>query len=616
GQGHFLGRIPLTEQVVIATSLAKAFGGGGGVVICADPALAERIRMVGGPYCFSGPLRPGDLGAACASAKLHLSPRFAERQRTLAELVSHANARCREWGVPIIVDNEVPFFFVALGRTEAVHLMAERVAQAGYHVSVAGFPAVPARCGGVRIAVSALHTKRQLDGVFGTVAEELAGVLARVGGSVEELRDAFASARPALDHGGAADPDWSEVGARVHQARPASSIHVEVKASIADVDRDDWDRHLLPHGCISAAAMEMLERVYPADADAPEHAWDIRYALVRDASDRLLAAAPITTSLVKDDFVMAPHVSAALEAKRTADPYLFTSRVVSTGTMLSEGRHMFLRDGPERGAALTALVDTVFALGKEQDASMVMIRDVPDCDRDVRETLMDVGLVPLPMPDVFQLDPGENEASWLETLPHRRYRRVVRKNIEATNLYRTRIVSGEQLSPDEIAWARQLYLNIARKNLELNVFEVPSAVFEGFANSAAWEWVFIHLAPEYGGPACGRPVAVGVCHHPGACYRALVAGIDHQYLWPHPDREISTYRQLLLAVTRRARELGKSALHLGMGAPREKRRFGAQRQGVSVFVRSDDTFQATRLQEFVQGLGHGGGAANGARRLQ
>ncbi|MFY0534289.1 hypothetical protein [Nannocystis pusilla] len=64
--------------------------------------------------------------------------------------------------------------------------------------------------------------------------------------------------------------------------------------------------------------------------------------------DEVVAAAPFTTVLMKDDTFMSAAVSAALERERVADPYLFTSRAVVMGTMASEGEHMFL--APARAA--------------------------------------------------------------------------------------------------------------------------------------------------------------------------------------------------------------------------------------------------------------------------
>ena len=68
GRGSFLATMPLSPRIVLATSLAKAFGCGGGVLVLSDPAERDRIRMGGGTLLFSGPIQPPMLGAALASA--------------------------------------------------------------------------------------------------------------------------------------------------------------------------------------------------------------------------------------------------------------------------------------------------------------------------------------------------------------------------------------------------------------------------------------------------------------------------------------------------------------------------------------------------------------------
>jgi len=600
GRGHFLSRIPLSPRVVFTTSLNKAFSAGGGVLVSTDPALVEHARLVGGPYCFSGPLRPGDLGAAVASARFHLSPQLVERQGLLAERVAQANGLCRELGIPIVVENEVPFFFVALGKGEAVYLMADLLLADGHHVSVSGFPAVPSRRGGIRIALTALHSAEDVEGVFRAVAAHLPRVLGETGTSVDELEAAFRHGRPVFDHDDLEGPDWDRVRSHVEALRQSSSLSVSVADRIEEVDASGWDERLQDAGCISVAALSMLEEAFPRTAARPEQAWTLRYVTVRSAAGEVLAQAPMTRSLCKDDFVMHADVSRAIEARRHEDPYLFTSTVVSTGTMLSEGPHMHLTQGPLRREALLALVEAVFAEQEASGAQVAMFRDVPDEQEDVRQVLMEQGFFPMPMPDIFVGDCSGSEEEWLHRLGKRKYRRVVRKHIEQADLWVSKTVSGSELSHVERRWARELYLNVASKNLDLNVFPLPMSVFDGFAESSAWEWTLLYLPVEHGGPVDGKAVAVGIAGVPGQAYRPFVAGLDYRYLWPTEDSELSTYRRLLLEVTRRARELGKREIHYGMGAPLEKRRFGGRRQHVSAFVRSDDAYAASQLREFAQ----------------
>ena len=82
----------------------------------------------------------------------------------------------------------------------------------------------------------------------------------------------------------------------------------------------------------------------------------------------------------------------------------------------------------------------------------------------------------------------------------------------------------------------------------------------------------------------------------GREYRALYCGVDYDDFL---TGEVNPYRQLLWQLVRRAGELGCERLHLGMGADREKTRFGATASPALALVRADDAYAATRLQEFV-----------------
>ena len=82
GRGSFLSRMPDPDRrVVLATSLNKAFAAGGGVVVFPTREERERVRTTGAPLVFSGPVQPPMLGAALASARIHLSDEIVGLQR-------------------------------------------------------------------------------------------------------------------------------------------------------------------------------------------------------------------------------------------------------------------------------------------------------------------------------------------------------------------------------------------------------------------------------------------------------------------------------------------------------------------------------------------------------
>ena len=100
GRGVALTHLGDSERVVVALSLNKAFSGAGGALALPSDALRRRIRHCGGTMVFSGPIQPPMLGAAVASAKLHLDPSFDGLQAELHERITVAREGIARFDVP------------------------------------------------------------------------------------------------------------------------------------------------------------------------------------------------------------------------------------------------------------------------------------------------------------------------------------------------------------------------------------------------------------------------------------------------------------------------------------------------------------------------------------
>lgn len=158
GRGYALERLPDCSRVVVALSLNKAFSAAGGAIVFPDPALRDRVRMCGGPMVFSGPIQPAMLGAAVASAELHLREEFASMQQRLMLKIDLALDLCESRGVPLASRDRTPIFFVPCGKAERAFAVAERLHAAGIYACVSVFPAVAENAAGVRFTVS-LHNE-------------------------------------------------------------------------------------------------------------------------------------------------------------------------------------------------------------------------------------------------------------------------------------------------------------------------------------------------------------------------------------------------------------------------------------------------------------------------
>ncbi|HEX6910004.1 MAG TPA: aminotransferase class I/II-fold pyridoxal phosphate-dependent enzyme, partial [Longimicrobium sp.] len=303
GRGWFLSRFPLDDRVVLGTSLVKGFAAGGGAFVFASAPERDRVRLCGAPYVFSGPLQPPMLGAALASARVHLSNEIVGLQRTFAERAALTNALLREHDLPLLVRNEGPIFFLRMGRAEAAITVAQRMMDEGWHVTISTYPSVPQRRAGIRLGVTALHTPAEIRGVVEALARHVPRALAEHGTSRDELDDLYRDAVPAEAWGGLRPAAKSaEAPGAIHVRSPLpAGWRVEVADTIAAVGRAEWDACMAGRGASSWEALRMAEGLFGEHQPLPEHRWRFRYVVVRRGDGTPAAATYFSRCLHKDD---------------------------------------------------------------------------------------------------------------------------------------------------------------------------------------------------------------------------------------------------------------------------------------------------------------------------
>ena len=587
GCGHFLSRFAGDERLVVVTSLSKAFAAGGGAIILHDAAIAETARLVGGPYAFSGPMRPGDLGAGVASAQIHLGPDLPLLQRRLFDRVQQMNHRCRALDVPVAIENETPIVFIPIGRADAVFSLAEAVRDDGFHVNVSGFPAVPSGKGGLRVAVSSLHTEAEIEALAQSLAVRLPQVHEAHGLGREDIAAGF---REVLPRFAAPARRATRIEVVPREASPKYS------ASVVDVDAledaGSWDAAVAGLGCIDAATLRAVAATHRPDHPQPEWRWRVRSLVLRDVEQRLVAAAPLTTCMVKDDIFMRAEVSHALERARAEDPYLFTSRVVSLGTMVSEGPHLALPLGPRPGIA-EALVAAMRDVAAQDGATTLVLRDLA-VDHPLAGGLPGLDLVPMRIPasHVLELDAWDGPAAFAASRESSRRRRHVEDVYRHASRFAVEIWDHTTDVPDDALVALHAsYLGLADRNRDINVFTLTVPLLRALLSCGAWSFVVLRHHDAV--------VAWAAMHRAGAHLRPLMCGVDYR---PFVGTGTSPYRQLIGQIIRFAGEHGFTRVHLGMGADYEKDRFGTRTIDNVAWVRAPDDFQAVELGEFVTRL--------------
>ncbi len=162
GRGYVLSQVPLNERMVVAAGLSKSFAALGGLLVFGDPELARKVRLVGGPLTFSGPIPPADLGAAVASAAIHLSPEHERLQKVLLDDIGHVRSETVRLGIPVVSRDATPIWFVKVGSFEHLVQMMRRVLDDGFFVNVATYPVVPVGQGGIRFIQSLHHSRDEI----------------------------------------------------------------------------------------------------------------------------------------------------------------------------------------------------------------------------------------------------------------------------------------------------------------------------------------------------------------------------------------------------------------------------------------------------------------------
>jgi 7-keto-8-aminopelargonate synthetase-like enzyme len=185
GRGWVLDAVPWHPRMVVAVSLAKSFGSGGAALAFPDAAMAERVQLSGGTMVFSGPLHPAQLGAAIASADIHLSPELEERQAVLEHQIKMMKTGLLAADLPVVNTDATPLWFVRVGGSEQALELGRRMMDDGFYLNFAAFPAVPVGQAGLRLTHTVYHTSQQIEAMI----ESLARNLRAIGGKPEIIFD-------------------------------------------------------------------------------------------------------------------------------------------------------------------------------------------------------------------------------------------------------------------------------------------------------------------------------------------------------------------------------------------------------------------------------------------
>lgn len=170
GRGYVLSRLHLSERMVVAVGLAKSFGSGGAALLFGDPELAVNVRHLGGPMTFSGPIHPPTLGAAVASARIHLSDEHQVLRRRILDQIGLVATLLAEARLPAMSWAETPIWLVKVGDLDRMLELVRRMLDDGFFLNASGFPAVPMGMAGLRFTHTLANRPAQIEAMIERLA--------------------------------------------------------------------------------------------------------------------------------------------------------------------------------------------------------------------------------------------------------------------------------------------------------------------------------------------------------------------------------------------------------------------------------------------------------------
>jgi len=592
GVGSVLKEVGLHPRMVLTTGLGKGFGTGGGLIILPDEEEKRLIRNCGPTLIFSGPLQPSILGAAIASAKIHLTDEIYTLQSELRERMDLCNAGFMDYGLPIVSSPNTPVGFVGMGPTRACLSLCSRLLDEGFYTNPAQFPAAPIRRSGGRFLLTRHHRFEDIEKLVSAVAKHWEPSIRDAGTTPEKVCLAFGMEPPVARNKNRKNirrPIASEKG----EASGEVSLYLESSDSIDKLNRREWDRLLGDRGCLGSRALSVYESVFGPHAD-PENRWEFRYYIVRDQDGEPVLATFFTRALWKADMLSSAEVSRKVEQRRQDEPFYLAQRVFAMGCLLSEGDHLWLRESGRSTTsheAIRVLLEAVRDDARQLDCPVKIVRDIPEANEAVASLLEEEGLFRMDAPVSLVLDDiYADDAELLARLGTKHRRHQLRDVQPYNDNYEVEIVGleGRAFAPGEADLLYELYECVKGNSLDLNTFGLPRNLLPTLATSPGWE-VLVFRATD---GKRAEPVGFGACYWNQDAYVPLFMGLDYEYV-----RSQGLYRQQLRHAVIRAREHGCKRLLFGFEASLEKRRFGAHTETSSMFVEADDLYTFDTLAQ-------------------
>lgn len=477
----------LPENCVVVSTLSKTFGASGATVFCRNQRLRDKIKNFGGPLTFSAQLEPASVAAAIASADIHLSPEIELKQKDLADKIGYFNQLLSNGNLPVISKNDSPVFFLGMGTPATAYNFSKRLFKEGFFLNLGIYPAVPIKNTGIRITLSSHNQQQDIIAMSEALEYHFPKALEETNNSENKIRQAFG-----ID---------SRKTEKISESKE-KELFIEEKYTIQDIEKSEWNQYMGKQNIFDWEGLVYLENTFSQHPD-PTNQWDFYYYTIKDNEGKIILMTFFTYGLWKDDMLATESVSIHLEEIRKTTPLYLTSKVLSMGSLFTEGKHCFInQEHPLAEKALKLLLDKLEEKYNALNADMLVLRDF-EKDNSYNKTIVDQGYFKIDMPEscVVENHVWHTYEEFTETLSLRS-RKHFSKEIEPyEECYDVTI--KDKLSKSEIERAYQLYNNVNDNNYAINTFRYSQYVFENMNESPNWEFILLALKADTENPFVG-----------------------------------------------------------------------------------------------------------------
>lgn len=580
GTGYALSKLKeLPENVLLFGTLSKTFGASGAVAVCSHKKRYHKVKTFGGPLTFSAQLEPASVAAAIASAKIHLSSEIYILQDELLQRITLFNTLLAQTDLPLVERNNSPVFFVGTGMPVTGYNLANRLMKEGFYVNLGIFPGVPVKNTGIRITISRHNQREEIKSLVEALVYHYPKALEDTDTTPNKVRLAFGL--PVLDE--------------VDEQKEVAEVYTVYQQRIGNIDKTEWNRLMGTHGAFDWEGLLFLEKVF-TNNESSENNWDFHYIIVKDQEHKPILATFFTYALWKEDMLAPVSVSKKLEEIRKKDPYYLSSKVLGMGSPFTEGQHLYIdKSHPHWELAIKQMLNKIEALEQESNSNWLVLRDI-EVDEDLGRLFHQQGFVKVMMPDSCQL---LDLSSWdtMEAYPNTlttRSRKHFRKDIQPYESH-FEVVYHNAADKNLIDRFHELYSNVNKNNLALNMFPLPKKLFMTMREDPNWEFLTLYLKADFNTEKARIPVGVMFCYKNLAeTYTPAFIGVDYKYTEAH-----QVYRQLLYQTIKRAKTAGFKKIDFGMTASFEKKKVGATIIPKMAYIQAKDNY-SMELMEVMQ----------------